>query len=122
MLAYAQANKQPLENYLSPEHPLQKEILRTLCEMCDLNTDQVSFGIDGCSAPNFAIPLSNAAFGFARLMDPWQLPQKRAIACNQITDAMTRVAQIPAEATTVVFEDIDQQNWVVGGVPASDIR
>ena len=37
-----------------------------------------------------------------------------------ITEAMTKVAQIPAEATMVVFEDIDKEDWTVGGVAASD--
>jgi L-asparaginase II len=89
MLAFAQVENQPLENYLDPEHPIQQEILRTFCEMCKLEPEQVALGIDGCSAPNFAIPLRNAALGFARLVDPWELPQKRAAACKQITDAMT---------------------------------
>ncbi len=89
MLAFAKAENHPLENYLDPEHPIQQEILRTFCEMCKLEPDQVAFGTDGCSAPNFAIPLRNAALGFARLVDPWELPPKRAAACKQITDAMT---------------------------------
>ena len=46
-------------------------------------------GTDGCSAPNFAIPLRNAAWGFARLVDPWELIPQRAAACEKITAAMT---------------------------------
>lgn len=46
--------------------------------------------------------------------------QQKTEMARLITDAMTKVAQIPAEATTVVFEDIDRVNWVIGGVPASD--
>jgi L-asparaginase II len=89
MLAYVQAKNLPLENYLEPKHPLQQEIMRTLCEMCKLEPEHIALGIDGCSAPNFAIPLRNAALGFARLVDPWELPPQRAAACAQITAAMT---------------------------------
>jgi L-asparaginase II len=88
MLAFAQANNLPLKSYLDLQHPLQQKILRTICDMCDLEPEQVEIGIDGCSAPNFAMPLRNAAFGFARLIDPWELPPKRAASCQIITDAM----------------------------------
>lgn len=88
MLAFAQANNLSLENYLDSKHPLQQRILMTICDMCDLETEQVAMGIDGCSAPNFAMPLRNAALGFARLIDPWELPPQRAAACQIITDAM----------------------------------
>lgn len=46
--------------------------------------------------------------------------QKGRIA-SLITEAMTKVAEIPAEATTVVFDEVDKGNWVIGGVPASDM-
>ena len=88
MLAFVQANNLPLETYLDSQHPLQQRILNTVCEMCDLETEQVAIGVDGCSAPNFAMPLRNAALGFARLIDPSELPPQRAAACQIITDAM----------------------------------
>jgi len=96
MLAFAQGNDLSLENYLDPEHPLQQKILRTFCEMCKLEPEQVALGTDGCSAPNFPVPLYNAALGFARLVDPWELPPKRAVACEQITDAMTNHPEMVA--------------------------
>ena len=45
-------------------------------------------GIDGCSAPNFAVPLHAAALAYARMIDPSGLPETRAEACRTITDAM----------------------------------
>jgi len=57
MLAYAKMKDQSLQDYLNPQHPLQKEILHTFCQMCDLEPEGIAFGIDGCSAPNFATPL-----------------------------------------------------------------
>jgi L-asparaginase II len=77
--------------YIDPVHPIQKEILRTVAEMCHLPVDQIALGIDGCSAPNFAIPLKNVAFAYARLCDPESgavKPEKRANACRTITEAM----------------------------------
>jgi L-asparaginase II len=75
--------------YIDPDHPVQHMILQTFAEMCDLEPDEVAIGIDGCSAPNFAVPLRNAALAFARLCDPSGLPESRSIACRKISTAMT---------------------------------
>ena len=95
MLAYARMKGLPLEPseqtppYIDPAHPIQQDILRTFCEMCAVAPEDVQVAIDGCSAPTFAIPLFNAALGYARLCDPASLPAGRAAACAAITSAMT---------------------------------
>ena len=88
MLAAARMRGLPIADYVNPEHPVQKAILETLAEMCSVPVDQVEVGIDGCSVPNHAIPLYNAALGFARLCDPRGLSGERAAACRRITQAM----------------------------------
>ena len=88
MLAHARMRGLPIADYINPEHPIQKSILETISEMCGIEAERVEIGIDGCSAPNFAMPLSNAALGFARLCDPRSLSQERAAACRRITSAM----------------------------------
>lgn len=88
MLAHARMRGFPIADYINPEHPVQKTILQSLAQMCGMQVDQVELGTDGCSAPNFAIPLSNAALGFARLCDPHSLSPERAAACRRITSAM----------------------------------
>ena len=88
MLAHAKMRNLPLDNYLDPDHPIQKDILASFSEMCLLPSNQIQLGIDGCSAPNFAVPLFNAALAFARLTDPQELSDARASACRKITSAM----------------------------------
>lgn len=88
MLAHARLRDLPTANYIDLDHPIQKSILAAFSEMCNIDPDQVQIGIDGCSAPNFAIPLYNAALGYARLCDPFDLAPDRATACNTITSAM----------------------------------
>ncbi len=56
------------KNYISPEHPVQKMILKALSEICEFPENEIKIGTDGCSAPNFALPLKNMAWGFARLV------------------------------------------------------
>ena len=78
-------------DYIDPSHPIQKEILETFAEMCALPATQVHLGTDGCSAPNFAVPLKNAATGFARLCDPVTgnvQPPERLAACQVIVSSM----------------------------------
>ena len=89
MLAHAKMRNLPLDTYLEFDHPIQQDILASFAEMCLLPSDQVELGIDGCSAPNFAMPLYNAALAFARLCDAQALPVVRAKACQAITSAMT---------------------------------
>ena len=89
MLAHARMRGLPLENYLDLDHPIQQDILTTFAEMCRLPANQVELGVDGCSAPNFAVPLFNAALAFAQFCDPRDLPEERASACRKITSAMT---------------------------------
>ena len=45
--------------------------------------------------------------------------QKQELA-RAITDAMVRIAQTTPEATIVIFEDIEKENWAQGGVLSSD--
>lgn len=89
MLAHAKMRGLPIENYLDINHPIQRDILASLSEMCMFPVDQIELGIDGCSAPNFAVPLYNSAYGFARFCDPRDLSEIRASACRKITSAMS---------------------------------
>jgi len=96
MLALAQLYKANLPDeealdYIDVQHPVQIAILNAFADMCGLPVEQVQVGIDGCSAPNFAVPLRNAAYGIARLCDPLAgavEPTARLEACRTITSAM----------------------------------
>jgi L-asparaginase II len=89
MLAHAKMRGLPLDTYLSTGHPVQHDILTCFAEMCGLSSEAVVPGVDGCSAPNFAVPLQHAALAMARLCDPRELSETRATACQKITAAMT---------------------------------
>ena len=78
--------------YIDPDHPIQIQILDALAEMCCLPASQIGVGIDGCSAPNFALPLRHAAWGYAHLCDSEcdeATPPARVAACHTICGAMT---------------------------------
>ena len=67
MLAYCVQCGLPKQDYLSFEHPLQQAIRRAVSRFTATPEEQLVSGIDGCSAPNYAVPLSRLALAFARL-------------------------------------------------------
>lgn len=94
MVAYARLRGLPhhLEDqaYIDFNHPIQIEMRQTFADMCGLGSvDEVHLGVDGCSAPNFAVPLRAAALAYARLCQPDDLSQPRADACRLIVSSMT---------------------------------
>lgn len=88
MLALAKMLGAPLETYLDLAHPVQQAILAALSDMVGVPAAQIVMGIDGCTAPVHAVPVYNAALGFARLADPGDLPEPRRSACRRIVCAM----------------------------------
>ncbi len=88
MLAHARLRDLPIEDYLNPDHPVQVTIRETLADMVSKSPDEMPLGIDGCSAPVYAIPMKNMAQAVAHLADPVGLTPERAAACREITTAM----------------------------------
>jgi L-asparaginase II len=66
-LAWCNLNDKLSETYLEYEHPLQHAIRRSLSIWCNENPEHFWVGTDGCSAPNYALPLKSLATGYARL-------------------------------------------------------
>ncbi len=56
-----------LANYEAPDHPLQQAIRRDVASAVGMDARGLLLGIDGCSAPNYAMPLDRLATGYARL-------------------------------------------------------
>ena len=122
MLAYTRLLGFPPEDdslpYIDPDHPVQTMILQTFAEMCNLQPDEVAVGIDGCSAPNFAVPLRSAALAFARLCDPSGLPEPRAAACRTIAAAMSTYPNLiggPDNFDTLLMQALPGRLVVKGG-------
>lgn len=57
-----------LTNYLAFDHPHQLRVLQTIMAWAELPEERIRLGIDGCSAPNYAMPLYNMALMYAKLM------------------------------------------------------
>jgi L-asparaginase II len=89
MLITAKYLKEDLDSYYKPEHPVQKRIMKTIAEICDIEEDKIVTAVDGCGVPVHAMPLHKFAQGFARLSKPEVLGTSRQQVVRRITDAMT---------------------------------
>jgi L-asparaginase II len=85
LLAAAKFLGQPLTEYLSAEHPLQKQILELVSHFSGENP---SVAVDGCGLPTFRFKLRTMATMYARLMDSgWPTPYRSCAA--RIVKSMT---------------------------------
>ncbi len=89
MLAQSVYLGEPIASYLDPDGEVQNRIIQVVSVMANLDITEIGMGIDGCSAPNFAMPLTSAAQMYARIADPSGLPEGREAACGQVFSAMT---------------------------------
>ena len=60
----------PTDSYTEVDHPLQQKIRQAVAHVAGLDEAALALGIDGCSAPNYAMPLSRLARSYARLARP----------------------------------------------------
>jgi L-asparaginase II len=67
MLAWCRHCGAPFESYLAMDHPLQQAIRQAVAHLTGVAERDLVAGIDGCSAPNYAVPLDRLAHAFARL-------------------------------------------------------
>ncbi len=67
MLAYCALCGLGKDDYLAYEHPLQQAIRRSVAHFTGTPEAELAAGIDGCSAPNYGVPLLALARAFARL-------------------------------------------------------
>ena len=88
MLAHCSACGYAKGDYLDPGHPLQREIRRAVATFTGVAEAALVMGIDGCSAPNYALPLHGLARAFARLAAAGDDPDYGA-APRTLADAMT---------------------------------
>ena len=118
MLTQAKLLEQSLDDYLTPVHLVQQNIRRAVSSMCGIHRDDMIFGVDGCSAPVYAMPLSSFAWAIARLVDPVNLDEERQIACQRITSAMIAYPEMvagPGQLDSVLMQVMSGKVIAKGG-------
>jgi L-asparaginase II len=99
MLAFAKHIGADLASYEAPDHRIQKRILGCIADFAEVSEDQIAIGIDGCAAPNFALPVAAMARSFANLVNPKRFPEITQKACRRIVDAMIKFPELIGGST-----------------------
>ena len=102
-----------LDDYIEPEHPLQQAIRRDVARAVGLAEDDLAMGIDGCSAPNYAMPLWRLAYGYARLASGAQ-DAEFGNSFAQLSSAMTQHPDLVSGTgrNDLAFMQVGRGDWV----------
>jgi L-asparaginase II len=118
MLSVAQALGVPAKDYVTREHPVQVEVRKAIETVIGEMLSVDRCGVDGCSIPTWAAPLSAWARGFARLATGENLPDNLAKAGKRIFDAATSLPLLVAgtgHLDTVVMQAFGGRVMQKGG-------
>lgn len=108
----------PVAGYLSPEHPHQRRIRAVLEEFTGARLAEDTPGIDGCSAPNWAIPIAGLAKGFAQLVTGEGAARRRRLVCERIVEASWAAPEMvagPGRLDTVMMSALPGEIFMKTG-------
>jgi len=113
LLCWCVLHGQPQGSYLAPGHPLQQAVRREVGRAVGLPSEQLKMGIDGCSAPNYAMPLSHLARGYARLASGARDPELGA-EFAALSQAMTQHPELVSGTgrNDLAFMRAGRGDWV----------
>lgn len=95
MLALAKHIEADLSTYDALDNPVQQLILDAISLFCEVPKEEIKTGIDGCAAPNFAVPLSAMAKSILNLISPpTNFPPDVRVACGRIVSAMINFPEL----------------------------
>ncbi|MFH2056095.1 MAG: asparaginase, partial [bacterium] len=77
-------------DYINPDSKAQQAVRQSFAEMYDIPSDQMTMGTDGCSLPNYALPLRNMAKAYATLITRNVDSPLRKEACETVIRAMRK--------------------------------
>ncbi|MGJ9419514.1 asparaginase [Massilia sp. CMS3.1] len=112
-LAWCRQHGAPTAGYVASDHPLQRAIRTALADAVNLPEADLPSGIDGCSAPNYALPLASLAHLYARLAQGGS-DARLGNALGPLFDAMTGRPDMVSgtERTDLVLMTAGGGDWV----------
>lgn len=94
MLAFAKHIEADINTYELLENPVQQKILEAVSRFTETPVNKIPIAIDGCCAPNFALPLNAMATAFMNLIRPARFDQKTQDAAARIVSAMIKFPEL----------------------------
>jgi L-asparaginase II len=87
-LALAKFVGDPAADYLKPDSRTQRLVKQAVSDFCEYPIEKMPTVIDGCSAPNFPLPLRNLALAFKKLANLESPDDSIRQALSRVRDAM----------------------------------
>jgi L-asparaginase II len=94
MLALARHIDTDPSAYESMDSQVQRRALSCVSDFAGISVEKIKLGIDGCSAPNFAVPVGAMARSFANLVRPAKLHGSVQAASVRVVAAMTKYPEL----------------------------
>jgi L-asparaginase II len=95
MLAFAKHLGENLENYIEENHRVQRAILEVISKFTETPLELIRTGIDGCSAPNFALSVEAMAKAAVKLVfPPNEFDPSLKQACKTVVSAITKYPEL----------------------------
>ena len=95
MLAVALQLGASIDNYDSPQSPVQRAIADVMSKFSGVAVTDMAVGIDGCAAPIFGITMKAMALTYARLVSPPETFDKTTRdACERVVRVMTAYPEL----------------------------
>jgi L-asparaginase II len=104
--------------YVAPCHPVQRAVKAAIEQLAGVGLAEDHCGIDGCSIPTWAVPLTNLAHAFARFGAGHRLAASRAKAAARLRAACARQPFFVAGTgrfATVAMERLRERVFVKSG-------
>lgn len=90
MIATARCAGDPVEGYQCADHAVQLRIRAVMAEVTETDLSDARPGLDGCSVPNWPVPLDRLAIAFARIVSGTGLPEARGATFERLLAACWR--------------------------------
>jgi len=122
-LAYCAYKKTDTTNYISSDSELQSEIKKVVSIFYEIPEEELKCGMDGCSAPTFAMPVVNQAIAFKNLVCPSQkIPVEYQKAATLIIQACSKYPEMLAGTNRYCTDLISvTQGRIVGKTGADGV-
>lgn len=118
MLATARHLGIPFEEYWQADHPMQQRVHEMLCELSGLPLGSNVMGLDGCSLPNWAMPLETMAGIFASLVTGTGKAEPHAESFRLLMEACWKEPELvagPGRADTIAMASFPGQIFIKTG-------
>ena len=118
MCACAVHHKEDPAGYWKPEHPVQQRIIKVLRAYTGEALGADVRGTDGCSAPNWAIPVANLARAFAQFITAEGAGKTHRAASERIAKAVWAAPDMvagPGRYDTIVMSKVPGQVFMKTG-------